>query len=325
MRSSTSASDRGPGAFLLRAAAFAALVVVLLLACTFLGPAAAPSEYIRSTVPKNERLRAIGSPKVVLIGGSNLAYGIDSERLEEAMCKPVANMGLMAVLGFRFMVNEVVDQLGPGDLVIVALEHSNYHRGEKVEDAMATVLDYRPASLAHVPSLERPRMVVSLGVLHLQAIRDHIIMSYRQGWKKPEYRKRIFNVQGDLVNHLTEPRGAMQDEDPAEFDTLYVEQSFWPVADELVTKAKARGAQVVFSWTSLAERVYKPEECRAVDEAMRAHGLNVAGHPADYVYPDSLFFDSWYHLHAKGRQMRTEQLISDVCAVQPEMCCAGSE
>lgn len=324
MRSSTSASERGPWAFLLRAALFAALMLSILLAAVLFGPPAAPSEYMRSTVAKNARLRAIGSPKVVLIGGSNLAYGIDSERLEQALCLPVANMGLTAVLGFRFIVNEVVDELGPGDVVIVALEHSNYRRPEKMDDALATVLDYRPASFAYVPWYERPRIAASLGVLHLQAVRDHLREAYRQGRTTPLYRERVFNVQGDLVNQLGEPPTAIPEPDPAEFDTLYVDDSFWPVADDLIAKADARGAQVVFSWTSLAERVFKPVESAAVYHAMQEHGYTLAGRPEDHVYPDSLFYDSWYHLHTLGRSLRTERLITEFCAVRRNGCCSNA-
>ncbi len=321
MPSSTSASDRGALRFLVRFAAFGSLVGLVLFACALLGPPAAPSEYMRATVAKHERLRSIASPKVVLVGGSNLAYGIDSERLEQALCKPVANMGLTAVLGFRFIVNEVADELGPGDVVIVALEHSNYRRPEKMDDALATVLDYRPASFTYIPWWQRPRMAASLGVLHLQSLRDELVASARNGWEVPGYRKRVFNVQGDLVNQLQQPKERIADPDPAEFDTLFVDDGFWPVADDLEQKARAKGATILFTWTSLAQRVYRPAECAAVDAALRAHGLAVLGHPQDLVYPDSMFYDSWYHLHAEGRRQRTETMIRQLCAERPALCC----
>ncbi|MBK9175592.1 MAG: hypothetical protein IPM46_04495 [Flavobacteriales bacterium] len=271
---------------------------------------------------KNERLRAIGSPKVVLVGGSNLSYGVDSEHLEKAFCRPVANMGLTALVGFRFAVNEVVGELGAGDVVIVALENSMFMRPDRFEDALATVVDYRPASLTLIPWHQRPRMIVALGVLHVQSLRDHVLESWKQGWGAPVYRRRVFNAQGDLVNQLDEPGLAIAPPDPAEFDTLVVAEGFWPIADVLQREAQARGASVVFSWCPVAERVDQPEERAELRTAMLAHGLTVAGVPSDYVFPDSLFYDSWYHLHTEGRWLRTERMVNDVCVAFPGACCA---
>jgi hypothetical protein len=320
-RSSTSASDRGPAALLLRTSLFAGMVMAALAACVQWGPPAAPSDYMRATVVKHNRLRSIGSPKVVLVGGSNLTYGVDSERMEKAFCKPVANMGLTALLGFRFATNEVVDALGKGDVVIIALENSMFTQPDRYADALATVIDYRPASMHYIPWQRRPRLWAGLGVLHAQSLYERMKELYRSGGLPPVYRKRVFNVQGDMVNQLTEPAPEIPSPDPAEYDTVFVAEAFWPIAEDFVEQARERGAQVIFSWTSVAQRVHDPAETADVEAALRAHGLTVAGHPADYVFPDSLFFDSWYHLHAHGRQLRTERMITDVCTVLAGDCC----
>lgn len=319
--SSTSASSGSPGTLLRRALLFGCCIAAMLTVLVVAGPSAAPSEYMRATVPKNERLRAIGSPKVVLIGGSNLSYGVDSKRLEEAFCKPVANMGLTALVGFRFAVDEVIGELGEDDVVIVSLENSMFTRPDRYEDALATVVDYRPAALALLPWYQRPRMIVALGVLHAQSLRDHVFESWRQGWRAPVYRKRVFNAQGDLVNQLEEPRMAIPPPDPDEFDALFAAEGFWPIAERLMTAAEARGAKVVFSWCPLAERVNLPEERAKLSATLMEHGLTVAGTPSDYVYADSLFYDSWYHLHLHGRRVRTERMVKDVCGALPGACC----
>lgn len=321
MPSSTSASD-GAGRFLLRAIGFAALVGALMMMLTIWGPPAAPSEYMRATISKNERLRAIGSPKLILIGGSNLSYGVDSRRLEQAFCRPVANMGLTALVGFRFAAEEVMDEIGEGDIIIVSLENSMFVKPDRDEDALATVIDYRPASIKHIPWPRRPRMLMALGVLHVQSMRDHLLEWWRQG-RSPEYRKRVFNAQGDMVNQLEEAPMEIPAPDPAEFDTLCIGDDFWPIAEELITRAKERKASVVFTWCPVAERVDLPIERAAVDAELRSRGMKVAGIPSDYVFAASLFYDSWYHLHTVGRSQRTERMIRDVCATLPAACCAA--
>ena len=55
--------------------------------------------YQASLIDKVQRLESIHEPKIVLIGDSNLAFGIDSEKIEEAFDMPVVNMGLHGGLG----------------------------------------------------------------------------------------------------------------------------------------------------------------------------------------------------------------------------------
>ena len=50
--------------------------------------------YCASLIDKVNRLKSINEPKIVLLGNSNLAFGIDSKMLEESMNMPVVNMGL---------------------------------------------------------------------------------------------------------------------------------------------------------------------------------------------------------------------------------------
>lgn len=78
------------GKFILKCFLFLALTIGFLLHLSpqYLG------NYQASLIDKVERLESIQEPKIVLIGDSNLAFGIDSERIEEAFGMPVVNMGL---------------------------------------------------------------------------------------------------------------------------------------------------------------------------------------------------------------------------------------
>ena len=51
---------------------------------------------------KIDRIEMIEEPKIVLIGNSNVAFGFDSEMIEEAFGMPVVNMGLHGALGNAF-------------------------------------------------------------------------------------------------------------------------------------------------------------------------------------------------------------------------------
>jgi hypothetical protein len=76
-----------------------------------------------------------------------------------------------------------------------------------------------------------------------------------------------------------------------------------------------RGVRVLISYPSFEEPVFAASEAfiRELDAAFRAHkALTVISSPADYAFPRDCFYDTSYHLNAKGRELRTARLIRDL-------------
>ncbi len=315
----------GPGALLRRAGLFGLLLLSVLACFYFLGPLVSPVDYLGAARQKQERLKQLGSPKVVVMGGSNAAFGIDGAALEQGLCKPAVNMGLHAALGFRYMTAEVVDQLGAGDVVIVALEYSNYEKPDRMEDVLSVTINRVPEGLAYVPWQKKPKLVFGLAVWRMQAAWNTMVHVEHPFVESPVYNIRAFDERGDMVAHLSQPIPPERKSEPEEFDTLYIDDRFWPIAMGFSERAKAAGAMVLFSWPSVARSMYRAEDSEALEQAMRVHGLTVVGSPADYAFPDTMFFDTWYHLHTEGRAQRTAILLRDICRTEPALCCAGAD
>lgn len=60
-------------------------------------------DYMVALVDKYNYAKEIAAPKVILYGGSSVAFGIDSERIEQKLGMPVVNMGLHAGWGRHFL------------------------------------------------------------------------------------------------------------------------------------------------------------------------------------------------------------------------------
>src|SRR5690606_31597265 len=85
-------SRPGLAGFLLRAGSLALAVAMALLAVLVLVPDG--NDYAKAAGLKRQRLASLPGPKVVMIGGSNLAFGVDSPLVEQITGCPVANMGM---------------------------------------------------------------------------------------------------------------------------------------------------------------------------------------------------------------------------------------
>src|SRR5262245_56977492 len=102
---------RDLNAFVRRVLAFTGLLVLLLALNMRLGARLVKNDYMAAMIDKSERLAHLASPRIVVIGGSNSAFGLDGEELEKAFHRPVVNMSMHGGLGFEFMVNSSIDLL----------------------------------------------------------------------------------------------------------------------------------------------------------------------------------------------------------------------
>ena len=75
---------------------------------------------------KHQRLMGPGQHRLLLTGGSNLAFGVDSSRLQAATARETINLGLHGGLGLALMVHEVEDGARPGDLVLLIPEYEHF-------------------------------------------------------------------------------------------------------------------------------------------------------------------------------------------------------
>ena len=71
---------------------------------------------------KYDALYSAEGEKIVLIGGSSVAFGYDSETLSKLFDRPVVNFGLYAELGTKLMLDLAEDAIGEGDIVLLAPE-----------------------------------------------------------------------------------------------------------------------------------------------------------------------------------------------------------
>jgi hypothetical protein len=99
--------------------------------------------YLAATLEKHARLKSAPSPRLILVGGSNLAFGINSEALGQALGREVVNMGLVGGLGLDFMLHEVAPAVRKGDLVLLSLEYDLFSGGFNPVN-QRQIVEYRP-------------------------------------------------------------------------------------------------------------------------------------------------------------------------------------
>ena len=94
-----------------------------LLACGFGLPAQYDESFLGELSDKCALLEQSPAPRIVLVGGSSLAFGVDSALLEQEFPGyTVVNFGLYAALGTQLMLELSDGQFREGDIVILSPE-----------------------------------------------------------------------------------------------------------------------------------------------------------------------------------------------------------
>lgn len=261
---------------------------------------------------KTERLRSIGEPKIILIGNSNLAFGVDSEKIQEALGMPVVNMGLHGGLGNAFLENMGKLDIREGDIVVVC--HSDYDDDGTIPDpALAWItVEMHPEFWKLIPAKAIPQMLkVYPGYLYSSAVRFLTGSPKNVPETGTSYSRAGFNAFGDVC---------VRGEDSFVFTegSVVVPQVGEETAarlNELNRYILSQDANLVVAGYPIGSGEFTPAEAEfdAFEAQLReALDCPVISRFADYYLPYSCFYDTVFHLNDEGVKLRTGQLIADL-------------
>lgn len=293
---------------------FVKLIVLTLLLFWFCFGVVMPQymgNYQASMVDKVARLKSIDEPKIVLIGNSNLAFGIDSRQIEEAFGMPVVNMGLHGGVGNAFNEQAARLNVTEGDIYIVS--HTNYNDTDEIKNPMLawiTIENHREL----YPFIRKKDWIDMIKAYPTYL--KKCLTFWRTGTGNREsgdcYRRSAFNEYGDIYY----PRP--QTEGDIDFSSVVinpVNENTTNRLNELNAYLTARGATMLVAAYPIADYKGAPSPKKYEEfgrELASALDCEVISDFTDYMYDVKYFYNSYTHLTDEGASLRTRQLIRDL-------------
>ena len=265
---------------------------------------------------KFERLTSTKEDKVIVIGGSSVAFGLDSQLLSSFVGMPVVNFGLYASIGTRAMLDLSLAGVSEGDVVVIAPELdeqtlSMYFSAEHILPA----IDENYLMAAYLKGDSLPAL---LGGSFAFAQRK---LSYKGEIPDPEgiYNVKSFNDYGDIKKELRSYNVMQLYYDPAKTvnmsDRIF-DPEFIDYLNEYASICSRRGARVYFSYCPINEAAITDDsdEKRSSVEKYLEDNLNfeVISELDNYCYDKAYFYDTNFHLNDTGVELRTKKLAQDV-------------
>lgn len=267
-------------------------------------------DYCAALIDKVERLKSIEEPKIVLLGNSNIAFGIDSEMIEKELGMPVVNMGLHGNLGNMFHEEMARINVTEGDIYVLC--HTSYDDPSVILDPVIGWITIEN-HLELYPILRNEDIWPMLKAypIYLKRCLNRYSENYLEPAEENIYSRKAFNIYGDV--------GELRTENLKEFEEMLPIPQLSAENVERINKLtkwlEKKGATLVIAGYPIADGEMTPkkeEYIKFQEELEETVECEVISDFTDYMYDYKYFFDTKFHLITEGAKMRTVQLISDL-------------
>ena len=282
--------------------------------------------YYAALVDKTNNLKSLkNEKKIVLIGGSNVAFGFNSELLDNEFSDyKVVNYGLYAMLGTKIMLDLALDYINSGDMVFIIPEINS----------QSTSLYFNPE--ATLKALEDDMGLVKKLPRddRYKVYSEYFDFVSNRGKYKEKieptgvYQRKNFNEYGDIEylgkndddevislrtqNQMKSKRFI----DPVvSFNTEDISTDFIDYLNKYSKKIKNKGASLYYEFSPVNNLALQGSEQTVTDYYwyLRENlDFDVVGNPLDYLIDPHYFYDSNFHLNDNGAVLRTHTFISDI-------------
>lgn len=281
-------------------------------------PRALDYDYDSALVDKYMRLKHTEGKRIILVGGSNLAFGINSELIQAQYPDyTVVNMGVSVHYGILPLFDMLQANVHEGDIVIFCPEYTlhTYAGSETTNPLNWQYLESNYDILKDI-DLRDNRVLLEHFDNYLYIKREYL--PDKKIRSNSVYTRARFNQYGDMTA-AREPKNLGGFPVP---DTDIITELGMQRYNALCKELTERGVMCCFSFpvqpsggASAQEKDAKLADFRAKLEAgLDERYITIISNMSDYFFAGRIFYDDPYHLTLKGADIRTEQLIEDLNA-----------
>ena len=302
-----------------------ALAVILaeqafFLICGFGLPVQFGDTFMGELKSKYERLKETSGKRIVLVGGSGVAFDCDSALMDDFFPSyEIVNFGMYAGLGTKAVMDLSENYIHEGDIVILSPEQSeqtfsDYFNGEYMWQAA-------DGAFGMLRDLKSENFEAMLGNFPRFALEK---LNYVMKGQKPQtdsiYQKKSFNTYGDIeLDTCREnilPNGYDVNQ-KVRFTEDVVQPEFMDYMNDWAKRLEKKGAVVWYRYCPVNKlSVEDMDDLAAYDVFLRQKlDFPVIGNPKNSLMEAEWFFDTNFHLNQPGKEVNTVQLIRDMKAM----------
>jgi hypothetical protein len=273
-------------------------------------------DYIYAPFDKLQLLASTPGPRIILIGGSSIGFGIDSKEIKRALGVNVVNLGIHAGLGLRYMTNMVKPYIRKHDTIILVPEYHQFYDGYfEGGEALAQLALMYPELRGFIhPKSQYFHLLQSVPGIVQKMLYETRLFSEHFKTNDKIYYRHAFNELGDAVSHLDKKSGV-------NISSLRMFPNKQPVFDpatvsllnEFSVFCRDKGVRAYFLYPAIPDLQFEASKglISDLDTYLKEHlEIPVMCTPEYFVLSPKYFFDTIYHLKKPGIEIRTKKAIA---------------
>ena len=288
---------------------FVAINLVLVLAIPNDGNA-----YLCEYNHKIELLETVQQPRIIFVGGSNIAFGLDSKTLSDSLNYNVINFGLHAGMGIRYPLEDCLQYVKQGDVIVIQMEYQNFFSGGFGESETLPQLMFSThwRNFSKLYPIQIGRVILGLPQIAYGNFKRLIKYPIKKTFNSPvattkyEYLKSGFNEYGDEESHWNLPK---QDGNVSKKETRDINNDFMEYLVIMINKYEAKGAKILLLPPVCPIASYKASHNDNIDKALISIGYPYIYEPSKMALSDTCSFNGGYHVDKEGVRQNTQHII----------------
>ncbi len=304
------------------------ILIGFLLSCTIfllavsyqIGAPTETSRWVDEMYKKKVSIaNSIKKPKLVIVAGSNVLFGISCQMIDEATGLPCVNAGTYAGLGLDYILNRAHSLVKPGDIVLLSLEYELYQdNGAPSAQLIDYVFSRDPKYLLMLDFTRKTYFItwisyerLALGIAAKLKLSQPIASGY-QSQNLNKYGDETSNFKSNITDIKKQ---TIEQAKPIEADVEVVTKYSQKSIRDFIKWCENQQIKVLVTWPGTIwlesyKEKKKQEYFKSLEYFYRQEGIPMLGKPIEFMYNKSMFYDTSYHLNEQGVQQRTNQVIS---------------
>ncbi|MCB8566679.1 hypothetical protein [Fusobacterium ulcerans] len=259
--------------------------------------------YLSSYLDKIKLIEKVENKRIIFIGGSNLAFGLDSSMIEkEFLGYKIINMGLHGGIGIKYLLEDCKKYLKKGDVLVIVPEYENFYNNGSGTSALWYILSLKK-NLENIGIINFTRSLPYLLTATKEILMTNENKEYGQNFS---YDRRGFNRNGDYTEHWK-----YKGKEKIKVDILpnsKITNSTINYLEKFIEQSRKREIKIILLPPVFQKSSYKINE-EKIKEISNSLITKFEVEPEVFSYDDNLFFDTAYHLNRQGVDLRTKEII----------------
>jgi hypothetical protein len=257
---------------------------------------------------KDELLKNTEHRRIIFVGGSNLSLGLNSHMIKDSLQLNPINTAVNAYLGLKFMLDNVIQYVKEGDIVVLVPEYFHFYKEyhDSSEELLRTIVEVNPKK---IKLLNFTQLINTIPLVPRYTLTKINPLEYDETTVNEVYTVDSFNHYGDTETHW--------EKDRLNFDPYEISGKYHPTVMDAIKKFELdiikKNAVLLLSYPCYQETSYSKSiaQINKIEAEYKKNGFTILGSPKRYMFPDTAMFDTPYHLIKAGVDHRTAFFIED--------------